>query len=263
MKTPNSLCLSIKGVSKHFEGLKAVSDVSFGVPNGQVKAIIGPNGAGKTTLFNLISGLDKPNKGQIICFGTDITGWPSHRIAKNMSMARTFQSIRLFLNMSVLENVMVGRHTQSRSGLFSSVLKLPWAQREEHEARERALELLEFVGLEDRRFETARNLPYGEQRRLEIARALALKPRILLLDEPSAGMNEAETEDLSNTIWQLREVGLSILLIEHRMQFVMELSDEVIVMHFGYILAEGIPSEVQNDERVIKAYLGGNRGISC
>jgi branched-chain amino acid transport system ATP-binding protein len=249
--------LDSANVSKVFGGLVAVDDVTFRVPRRSIVSIIGPNGAGKTTFFNMLTGLYKPSGGWIAFEGRDITGARSDRILA-AGMARTFQNIRLFATMTALENVMVGEHARMRAGLFGSIVRLPSVRREEKLAREKAAEILEFVGLRPNQVnQMAVNLAYGDQRRVEIARALASDPKMLLLDEPTAGMNPNESARLTEFMQTLRdERGLTILLIEHDMKVVMNVSEYITVLDHGEKIAEGKPEEVRGNPRVVEAYLG-------
>jgi branched-chain amino acid transport system ATP-binding protein len=248
--------LGVQALTCRFGGVIAVNEVSFDVRRGEVFGLIGPNGAGKTTLFNLVTGLTTPTGGRLRYEGRDITGLPPHRIAA-LGIARTFQNVRLFGELSARQNVMIARHVRTRSGLVSGVLGLPFARAEERVTRRRAMDLLELVGLADRPDERARNFSYGDQRRLEIARALALEPQLLLLDEPAAGMNTGEKRSLSELIRGVRaRLDLTILLIEHHVPLVMDLCDRIAVLNFGLLIALGPPAAVQKNSAVIEAYLG-------
>jgi branched-chain amino acid transport system ATP-binding protein len=248
--------LQTYALRKEFGGLIAVDDVDFTVPAGGIVSLIGPNGAGKTTFFNMLTGVYKPTAGAIVFAGEDMTGRPPHAFTQR-GIGRTFQNIRLFQNMTALENVLVGMHTRLKGNLFEAIARTPRVKHEERDARVRARELLEFSGLPRKEAQIGRNLSYGDQRRLEVARALATQPKLLLLDEPTAGMNPQETAEFTAFVARLRsERDLTVLLIEHDMRVVMGVSDRVTVLDYGEKIAEGTPSEIQKNERVIEAYLG-------
>ena len=251
---PSEPVLRATGVTMRFGGLTAVQDVELTVDSGEIVGLIGPNGAGKTTFFNCLTGLYIPTEGTVSYKGK-VLPHQSHLVTQ-AGIARTFQNIRLFPNMTVLENVLVGRHTRTNEGLLSALLRSPRFKRAERESEERAMELLEFTGLAAKRDHLARNLPYGEQRKLEIARALASEPGLLLLDEPTAGMNPQETRATQELVFAIRDRGTAVLVIEHDMRFIFNLCDRVAVLVQGQKLVEGTPAVVQGDERVIAAYLG-------
>lgn len=248
--------LELKGATIRFGGLTAVKAVDFTIEKGDLFGLIGPNGAGKTTCFNMITGVYKPTEGNIIFNGRDITGTPANKIAQ-LGIARTFQNIRLFGALSAVENVMVGAFLRHHSTLLSALFHLPGSIQETKELREQAMELLKVVKLQDVADSRSCDLPYGKQRRLEIARAMATKPELLLLDEPAAGMNPQESEDLMETVRRIRdEFSMTVLLIEHDMRFVMNLCEKIVVLNYGQKLAEGGPADIRNNPQVVAAYLG-------
>ncbi len=247
--------LRIDRLGRQFGGLQAVGDVSFSLKEGAIKAVIGPNGAGKTTLFNLISGVLPPTSGEILFRGKAIHGLKPCRIA-SLGIARTFQNIKMFAGMTALENVMVGRHVRSGAGFLASMLRTPGCRREEVEIRCKSLELLDFLGIADCADIEASSLAFGQQRAVELARALALEPVLLLLDEPAAGLNIYETAEVGRLISRIRDLGVTVLLVEHDMSLVMDISDEIVVLSFGQKIAEGLPTEIQRNPEVIRVYLG-------
>jgi len=251
----NSVLLSTRNLHRSFGGVQAVKDVSFTVPAGAIKAVIGPNGAGKTTLFNLIAGTLAPHGGEVLFRGRPITGRQPHAIAA-LGIARTFQTTRLFPHMTVLENVMVGRHARTRSGFLAGMLSLPRTWREEREIRARAMGILGDLGLAAQAQDAAGTLPFGRQRLVEFARALATEPGLLLLDEPAAGLNVHETADLGRLIARIRDRGVTCLIVEHDMSLVMTISDEVVVLDQGQKIAEGPPRAIQRNPEVVRVYLG-------
>ncbi len=247
--------LAVSELHKKFGGLHAVNDVTFSVESGSIKAVIGPNGAGKTTLFNLITGALKASSGQVQFKGRDIQGRKPHQIAA-CGIARTFQNIKLFHDMTALENVMVGRHLRSRAGFVAAMFNLPWTRTEERAIRDKSMELLALLEIEAYADVEATSLAFGQQRAVEFARALALEPELLLLDEPAAGLNIHETAEVGRLITRIRGLGITVLLVEHDMSLVMDISDEIVVLSFGEKIAEGVPAAIQNNSEVIRVYLG-------
>ncbi|WP_456324832.1 ABC transporter ATP-binding protein [Desulfonauticus submarinus] len=249
--------LSIRNLTKSFGGLMAVNDVSFDVPAGSIVGLIGPNGAGKTTVFNLITGNYQPDRGEVLFEDRNLVGLPTHKIVE-FGIARTFQTIRLFQNLSVLENVLAGCHCRMRAGMIACMFWPKWQRQEERKALEKALEELKFVSLEKEAENKAKNLSYGNQRLLEIARALATDPKLLILDEPAGGMNEQETQALVNLIDEIKKRGITVLLIEHDMSLVMRICEKIVVLEHGAKIAEGGPEEIKSNPQVIEAYLGSD-----
>ncbi|GFO53810.1 ABC transporter ATP-binding protein [Geomonas sp. Red276] len=247
--------LKLTGIGKRFGGLTALQGISFEIVPGSITGIIGPNGAGKTTLFNIATGIYAPSEGAVLLDGKDISNWPPEKRAY-LGLVRTFQNIELFGKMTVLENVMVGLHTQSKSGIFSCALRMPWQLSEERRIREEARQWLEFVGIPELEDVEAGTLSFGKGRLLEIARAMALKPKLLLMDEPAAGLNSRETAELAELIKRIRDLGVTVGLVEHDMDLVMDICDSLVVLNLGTMLATGTPREIQDNPAVVTAYLG-------
>lgn len=247
--------LEVSSITQIFGGVTALEDVSFSIKKGDITGVIGPNGAGKTTLFNIITGIYKQTAGKVILEGKDVSGLPPERLA-HLAMVRTFQNIELFGGMTVLENVMVGMHTKSSAGLLACALKMPWSIIEERRIKSGAVKWLEFCGISELSEQAASSLPFGKGRFLEIARALAVEPRIILMDEPAAGLNSHESLGLADLIKKIRDLGITVVLVEHDMELVMDICDRIVVLNLGKKLAEGTPREIQENPEVIAAYLG-------
>lgn len=247
--------LEVRGITQRFGGITALEEISFSVAEGEITGVIGPNGAGKTTLFNIITGIYTQTAGSIFLGGKDISRVPAERLAA-LGLVRTFQNIELFGNMTVLENVMLGLHTRSSCGILACISKMPWHLKEERLIREQAVAWLEFCGISDLADQKASNLPFGKGRLLEIARAMAVNPRIMLMDEPAAGLNNRETNELAGLVRKIRSEGVTVVLVEHDMELVMDICDRIVVLNLGSKLAEGTPREIQGNQAVISAYLG-------
>ena len=260
MSTNNNIMLEVKDLTIRFGGLVAVNEVNFSVPTGSIFGLIGPNGAGKTTLFNMISGVYAPTSGKVIFNGQEIQGKAPYKI-NDLGIARTYQNINLFKSMTVLENVMVGCHTRTNCGLIRSIFHTSSQKREEAAVVEKCLEILDFMDLKDKAYLRASQLSYGEQRRLEISRAMASDPKLILLDEPAAGMNGAEKEELTRTIRKIADRGITVLLVEHDMKLVMGVTEQICVISFGKRIGFGTPKEIQENPAVIEAYLGGGLDV--